>query len=179
MSGYHHLLMRPGLTCAARANPARYERHRPEETMLYREAQAQLDTFLACVDIDTGKEPVTEVKKPTAKKTVAKVIAAKPEATVPAVSAPQTKAEAAKGAGKRSTHKKQKTIRDSFNMPAQDCAQIGLFKKRAIGSGREMKKSELLRAGILVLVGLSDSAYAAAINSVATIKTGRVAKKGK
>ena len=46
--------MRPALSCAAPANPARYQRHRPEETTLYRVVQAHLDTFLACVDIDTG-----------------------------------------------------------------------------------------------------------------------------
>ena len=46
--------MRPAPSCAAAANPARYQRHRPEETTLYRVVQAHLDTFLAGVDIDTG-----------------------------------------------------------------------------------------------------------------------------
>ena len=51
---YQHLPMRPALSCAARANPARYERHRPEETTLYRVVQAHLDTYLAFVDIENG-----------------------------------------------------------------------------------------------------------------------------
>ena len=46
--------MRPAPSCAAPANPARYQRHRPEETTLYRVVHAHLDTFLAFVDINTG-----------------------------------------------------------------------------------------------------------------------------
>jgi hypothetical protein len=42
------------LTCAALTNPARYQRHRPEETTLYRVVQAHLDTYVALVDIETG-----------------------------------------------------------------------------------------------------------------------------
>ena len=36
------------------ANPAGYQRHRPEETTLYRVVQTHLDTYLAFVDIETG-----------------------------------------------------------------------------------------------------------------------------
>jgi hypothetical protein len=46
--------MRPAPSCAAPANPVRYQRHRPEETTLYRVVQAHLNTFLTFVDIDTG-----------------------------------------------------------------------------------------------------------------------------
>ena len=47
--------MRPApLSCAAPASPARYQRHRPEETTLYRVVQTHLDTYLAFVDIETG-----------------------------------------------------------------------------------------------------------------------------
>ncbi len=46
--------MRPAPSCAAAANPARHQRHRPEETTLYRVVQAHCDTFLACVDINNG-----------------------------------------------------------------------------------------------------------------------------
>ena len=45
---------RPAPSSAAAANPARYQRHRPEETTLYRVVQEHLDTFLAFVDIETG-----------------------------------------------------------------------------------------------------------------------------
>ncbi len=39
---------------ATAATPARYQRHRPEETTLYRVVQAHLNTFLAFVDTETG-----------------------------------------------------------------------------------------------------------------------------
>jgi hypothetical protein len=40
----------------------------------------------------------------------------------------------------------------------------------------QIKKSELLRAGIMALAAMSDSAFVAALKSVPTIKTGRPAK---
>lgn len=73
--------------------------------------------------------------------------------------------------------KKQKTIRDSFNMPADDYGLISAMKKRAVGTGREMKKSELLRAGIKSLAGMTDAAFVQAIDAVKTVKTGRPSKK--
>ena len=42
------------LTPSSAANPAHYQRHRPEETTLYHVVQAHLDTFLAFVDTETG-----------------------------------------------------------------------------------------------------------------------------
>ncbi len=45
--------MRPAPSCAAPASLARHQRHRPEETTLYRVVQAHLDTYLAFVDIET------------------------------------------------------------------------------------------------------------------------------
>ena len=42
------------MLAVAPANPASYQRHRPEETTLYRVVQAHLDTHLAFVDIETG-----------------------------------------------------------------------------------------------------------------------------
>ena len=46
--------MRPAPSCAAPVALARYQRHRPDETTLYRVVQAHLDTYLAFVDIETG-----------------------------------------------------------------------------------------------------------------------------
>jgi Transposase zinc-binding domain len=40
--------------CATPENPALHQRHRPEETTLYRVVQAHLNTFLSFVDIETG-----------------------------------------------------------------------------------------------------------------------------
>ncbi len=73
--------------------------------------------------------------------------------------------------------KREKTVRDSFNMPADDYTLIGTLKKRALASGREMKKSELLRAGVKALAGMNDAEFARALGAVPAIKTGRPAKK--
>jgi hypothetical protein len=110
-------------------------------------------------------------KKPAAKKLAPKKRPAAPTQKKPVVKAPAKKAKHA--------NKKQKTIRDSFNMPADDYALIGALKVRAVASGREAKKSELLRAGLQVLASMSDVEFAKAIGAVAAIKTGRPVKKHK
>ena len=46
--------MRPAPSCATPANPARHQRHRPEETTLYRIVQSHLNPFLAFGDTQTG-----------------------------------------------------------------------------------------------------------------------------
>lgn len=117
-------------------------------------------------------------KKPAANKPATKKRAAKPVATKAAPKvAPKVNAKtkpSVKPANKPADKpKKQKTIRDSFNMPADDYALIATLKKRALSAAKEVKKSELLRAGLKVLSNMSAEAFANAINAVPTIKTGR------
>jgi hypothetical protein len=50
------------------------------------------------------------------------------------------------------------------------------MKKRAMALGVEVKKSELIRAGLQALSGLTDTAFKKAMANVPTIKTGRPAK---
>jgi len=47
------------------------------------------------------------------------------------------------------------------------------LKVRAANLKRPTKKSEVLRAGILTLNGLSDKAFLIALNGVRSLKTGR------
>lgn len=72
--------------------------------------------------------------------------------------------------------KKPKLVRDSFTFPQIDYDRIGQLKKRALGAGMEVKKSELLRAGLRLLCGLSDRELAAQLKTVEKIKPGRPAK---
>jgi hypothetical protein len=72
-----------------------------------------------------------------------------------------------------------KVIRDSFTMPASDYERIAVLKKRCIGLGVAIKKSELLRAGLATLERLSDGALAQVIAAVESVKTGRPAGKRK
>jgi hypothetical protein len=70
-------------------------------------------------------------------------------------------------------------IRDSFTMPLADYELIGVLKKRCIGLGVAIKKSELLRAGLGVLERLPDASLSQAVAAIETIKTGRPPGKKK
>jgi len=78
-------------------------------------------------------------------------------------------------ANNKPTTKKPKLVRDSFTIPKAEFMAIEDMKTRAIALGTSVKKSELLRAGLKLLQGLSDSAYKAALAAVPTLKTGRPA----
>jgi hypothetical protein len=93
--------------------------------------------------------------------------------------APQAKATDKKKAAapaKAPKEKKVKVVRDSFTLPKTELLQITEMKKRAMTLGVEVKKSELIRAGLQVLAGMADSAFKRAMSNVPTIKTGRPAK---
>ena len=86
--------------------------------------------------------------------------------------APQSSATPAKPA----KEKKIKVVRDSFTLPKTELLQIADMKKRAMALGVEVKKSELIRAGLQALSTLSDAPFKKALGNVPTIKTGRPAK---
>lgn len=71
---------------------------------------------------------------------------------------------------------KIKLVRDSYAMPETEYARIGELKKRLVGLGAEVKKSELLRGGIAVLAALNDAELKAVMGRVERIKTGRPTK---
>lgn len=73
----------------------------------------------------------------------------------------------------KSATRKPKLVRDSFTIPKTEYAAIDELKTRAIALGTSVKKSELLRAGLMALVGMSDAAFKAAVAAVPTLKPGR------
>ena len=77
---------------------------------------------------------------------------------------------------KKDDKKNSKLIRDSFTMPRDEHAQIEQLKLTARTLGLEAKKSELLRAGIACLAGMSPAGLQAALAKLVTLKTGRPAK---
>ena len=107
--------------------------------------------------------PAKKASKPRA---VKKVVT--PKVTAPAPSTASKNAEV--------KIKKPKLVRDSFTMPKPEYAVIDELKQRAAKLGHPIKKSELLRAAIKVIAGLSDAAYIAAMSAVPPIKTGRPSK---
>jgi hypothetical protein len=72
--------------------------------------------------------------------------------------------------------RKPKLVRDSFTMPKVEYQRIEALKTRGTTLGRPVKKSELLRAGIKLLDGLSDAALLQALGELPSIKTGRPGK---
>jgi hypothetical protein len=109
--------------------------------------------------------PKTAATRPQAAKTASKA---------PPKAAAKVQPKAAKpDVPKAVKPKKPKLVRDSFTIPKAEYAAIESLKRRAATLGRAPKKSELLRAGLIVLSGLPDPAFSQALAAVPAIKTGR------
>jgi len=117
-----------------------------------------------------ASKPAT-VAKPVVKKTVPKNAPAVNKVATPKPSKVTTPV-AAKSV-KDAKVKKPKLVRDSFTIPKEEYSVIETLKQRAATLAQPVKKSELLRAGLKVLAGLSDSALRSALQAVPSIKTGR------
>jgi flagellar basal body-associated protein FliL len=73
--------------------------------------------------------------------------------------------------------KKDKVVRDSFTMPKSDYAKIAELKQRCLEAGVSVKKSELLRAALVMLAAAPTRRLLAAISELDTVKTGRPARE--
>lgn len=101
----------------------------------------------------------------------------KPATTAPKKApAPAKASPAAPSAVKPAKEKKVKVVRDSFTLPKTELLQIADMKKRAMALGVEVKKSELIRAGLQALSTMTDAPFKKALGNVPTIKTGRPSK---
>jgi hypothetical protein len=128
----------------------------------------------------SATSPMTD-KTVTTKVNPARAQGKKPETTPPAktkTATPKTKVIKTKTIKplKVEKDKKVKVVRDSFTIPKTEFTQLAEMKKRALGLGVEVKKSELIRAGLQHLAGLQDAAFKKALSAVPTIKTGRPGK---
>jgi hypothetical protein len=146
-------------------------------------ASPKLKNPKAATPSKTAASPKASKPAPSASKT------AKPQAkparpvTQPAVKASvkpvssTAKTEPAKSTpAKPVKEKKVKVVRDSFTLPKTEFLQITDMKKRAMALGIEVKKSELIRAGLQALSSMADAAFKKALGNVPTIKTGRPSK---
>jgi hypothetical protein len=68
---------------------------------------------------------------------------------------------------------KVKLVRDSFTLPESDHALLKACKKMALASGRETKKSEVIRAAIRAFSALSASQQLTAYAALPQIAVGR------
>ncbi|MFZ6647473.1 hypothetical protein ACO0LO_17240 [Undibacterium sp. TJN25] len=118
------------------------------------------------------KKPVVAAKPIAAKPVIAKPVAAKPAAgksAAPAVSA-------AAAAGKEKA-KKAKLVRDSFTMPESEYEVLSQVKKACISAGVEVKKSQLLRIGLVLLKKTDVAALKNLIAGLEPLKAGRPKKE--
>ena len=116
-----------------------------------------------------GKESATSAK---ARREVTKAKAR--EATPPA--APSRVGRHGSAGQGRQNGEAEKVVRDTFTMPGSDYAKIAALKQRCLDAGVVVKKSELVRAGLLLLESEPTARLLAAVSAVETVKTGRPRK---
>ena len=110
--------------------------------------------------------------KPVAKPVVKKApVVRKKAAPKTAVAKPEKKIKKEK-----KVEGKVKVVRDSFTMPQTDYDIIAEIKQKATKVGLQVKKSELLRAGLQALSKLSTAQLKLAVTNLEKIKTGRPKK---
>lgn len=98
------------------------------------------------------------------------------QSAAPAAAGKPSPSPTVKADKKKTKHEKIKVVRDSFTIPKSEYTQIATLKQRAMGLGIEAKKSELIRAGLLLLSATTDAALRKALDKVPTLKTGRPSK---
>lgn len=134
------------------------------------------------------EEPVVQVAaakpltKPAVKKVVVPAKATKPAKDVKDVAAAAKVvkvvkaakvAKEAKALKEPKLPKKPHVVRDSFTMPGNEYAKIAEIKEKGVILGLQVKKSEVLRAGLKALSAMDDVQLKAALSGLEKIKTGR------
>lgn len=111
-------------------------------------------------------KPTTAAAKPVVKKVKPEPIKAVTEAAqaIKAVPKPAKEAKAAK---------KPKVVRDSFTMPQSEYLKIAEIKETSLKAGLQVKKSEVLRAGLKALCAMDAEQLKVALSGLDKIKTGR------
>jgi hypothetical protein len=69
-----------------------------------------------------------------------------------------------------------KIVRDSFTMPQDEYKLLSELKKKCLSQGIDVKKSELLRAGLKSLAKLNLATLKKQLSALPQIKTGRPSK---
>jgi hypothetical protein len=112
---------------------------------------------------------MVSAKKPPARKRVA------PAKPIKKSVARHTVKAAPQKAAKKTKHK-MKVVRDSFTMPQNEYAMISRIKDICLKAKMHVKKSEVLRAGLILLAELDPGQLKRAMGGLEKIKTGRPRK---
>lgn len=121
----------------------------------------------------TDKTEAAAKKTTTDKAIVAAKKAAKPVAKPATKKAVATPKPAAKKTKKES---KVKVVHDSFSMPKTEYQKIAEIKEACLEAGLQVKKSEVLRAGLKALGGMNETQLKSAIAGLGKVKAGRPKK---
>ena len=81
-----------------------------------------------------------------------------------------------KAAKKAKKEHKKKVVRDSFTMPQSEYQKIAEIKAICLKAKMHVKKSEVLRAGLVILAKLNATQLKRALSELEKIKTGRPKK---
>ena len=125
---------------------------------------------VAATPVTPAAVETTPVKKTSR---AAKTARASTKAAPKAVEKTEAPVKAKPVKEKKVIAKKPKLVRDSFTFPETDYALIATLKQRALTSGKEVKKSEILRAGLVALAALPEKELLVALDGVARLKPGR------
>lgn len=113
--------------------------------------------------------PATQ-KPATSKSTVARSSAKK---IAGKTATPASTTKTAKPA-KKVKSQKVKMVRDSFTLAESDYAKLIELKKKCVSAGLKIKKSELIRAGLLCLSRLSDAALLKEAEKITTTQDKKI-----
>ncbi len=69
--------------------------------------------------------------------------------------------------------KRERLIRDTFTLPESDYLLLSECKKRGLSLQLELRKSEIIRAGLKLLSKQDETNFMKAVTNVEKIKTGR------
>ena len=122
--------------------------------------------------------------KPTAKSAERPAKVATPAAVRAAIPAkpatPETRAKprtAAKKPAATQPAPEAKVVRDGFTMPQVDYDLLKALKAQCLAAGVEVRKSELLRAGVQALAALTVANLIERVRAMTPVKAGRKKKK--
>ncbi len=121
----------------------------------------------------TKKTVATQSSKPVSQ-AATKVVTPSSKVTTP-VETPVKKIVVA-GPVEKKAKQKVKVVRDSFTMPQAEYQQIAAIKLACSEAGLLVKKSEVLRAGLKLLSGLTPLQLKRAMGGLEKIQTGRPKK---
>lgn len=127
-------------------------------------------------DKDNTEPQAKPSRKPLSKSssaTTPRVAAKKSEQTAIQVAADVVKEIKGGKTLKANKKLKLKVIRDSFTMPASEHQKIADIKDLCLKSNMLVKKSEVLRAGLIALSAMDEEQLKSTLCSLDKIKTGR------